>query len=172
MELLSALYRIAAGGDTGWRVGAIHSHLSLIDINVFSGTVQRLALKRPDGSNLSLKLRQAAVGIPLGMEERGLSRSLQSFRPSINKVRGGIFKGRNLDESDIRGAYRSISLGQSPEGSENITIIFFGDWATGLSMGLAWSPQFAIAAQIFGATAAAVIPTGPAGCHFALGHCW
>ena len=152
------------GEDSGWRITNLDQTFSFL---AYSSNTLRM--RNPHGVAVAYRLRQLSVGSS-DFGSRGSTAAQDWFRARLGQVLTGPLGRSGVGEDDIRGAYRSLALGMSTESSENVTLIWFGDFATGASLILSAAYQASIAAQLGLATAVAIVPSGDSNVGFGIGH--
>lgn len=162
------LIRFISGRPSGWRVDASTTNLKA-SIAVLEYENMALRLHDPRNRRWQCTLRQVGAGIPLAIETNGADHVQRLVPAKLNKVLDGPWGG-GVEADDINGMFGALSLGLSTEGAQNVSIVFFGDWGTGISLLSTGLPPLALLSQIGLATAVLILPTGLAGIKFWKGH--
>lgn len=157
---LSDIIQLVLGRESGWRITSVTDNANFA-VRDFGFRSRTLGLSSPSGVRYALDLRQVGVGIGIP-EFNGADQAQGLLRTKLNKILTGPHE-TDVDASDLNGFYGSLSLGASTEGSENLTIFWFGDFATLGSIMTSTLPPISVAYQIGLATAVAIVPTGSGG---------
>lgn len=166
-DLLSFLL----GRDSGWRF--TRGFTSTFNFEVLDSLVinsSSTGVRNPQGMNLGCTIRKVGVGVPARLESEGLDQ-VQSIVPGLkNKILTGPLGRSRVTTSDINGIYASLSLGISTDEDQNLTMIWFGDFAGIISTALTPTGYPAFLSQLALATAVGIVPSGSSGINLSRGY--
>lgn len=167
----SDILNFLLGRDSGWRFNTgINTQFSTDLLGVLDYRQASINIKNPQNRNFDCTMRRVGASVPIHIEADGMDQ-VQKLIPGLsNKILTGPVGRGGVSNSDINGIYASLSLGLSCESSQNITIIWFGDFAGVLSTLLLPTGYPAFLAQLAAATAVGVLPSGDSGMHIRRGY--